>query len=794
MSSAPATPRSSPTDLPPRVRKLLSGLLELVMERLGPLIEQCSEDFERELFASAERAAEGGAQQRCFETLHAFRSKRVELVPFFRAGLEQSLFRLGQARAEDLVAGTRCAELSLVSEAEIEIATAIAESGGRAEVRASAPLYLLGQRFGVLAAAPAFDADRLPVGPRALARLLISALADIDMPLSHRLLLLRQFERQFLPLASAFYEAINAYLVAERVLPHLSFAPLRRGATATAMQGRGSQREPAGDGENGPARATAASLCAPQRPPSASPTAARRLAAPASPLSGSIPPPTWLGMPRPAVAEEDDLLASEVLTTLRALLAARRQRTDRAGTRPRAANAHLVSRRDIDEALKTLQRRSAAPIYVGGRIQAPSMQHVKQDLLAQLRGRVPAGHLPQLSEEEADTIDLLGMLFEQIMRDLKPNGPARFLLAKLQVPLLRIALTDTSFFTRRNHPARRFLNTVAEMSLYWLDGEEPEHELLDKMHHLVDRVNAEFDGDLSLFEKALEDLSGCLRTLVRRAEVAERRHVEAARGRERLELARERAAAAIAARTEGRQLPNILSQVLEQTWTDVLALTELRHGPDAPVYRQRLDLADALIALADGASPQPTPETLAQWRDDLEKGLTLVGLTPADAQVVVRALFAKLGQRSAADGELDSSPTSELSVRIPTNGRVGSREAPGKPEESPPTPEEQAMIDWIKTLPLGTWVEFVVNAQGDRVRRRLSWFSPLTGRCLFVNQRGQKVDERSLVSFARNLLRGDATIIEVHGESLIDRAWQRTLDMLERGEGGAALLRPGESY
>ena len=57
-------------------------------------------------------------------------------------------------------------------------------------------------------------------------------------------------------------------------------------------------------------------------------------------------------------------------------------------------------------------------------------------------------------------------------------------------------------------------------------------------------------------------------------------------------------------------------------------------------------------------------------------------------------------------------------------------------------------------------------------RRKLSWFSPVTGRCLFVNSRGAKVGEKTMDDMARDLVRGNANLWEPQAESIIDRAWR----------------------
>ena len=89
----------------------------------------------------------------------------------------------------------------------------------------------------------------------------------------------------------------------------------------------------------------------------------------------------------------------------------------------------------------------------------------------------------------------------------------------------------------------------------------------------------------------------------------------------------------------------------------------------------------------------------------------------------------------------------------------------------------------LRTLPFGTWFEFVQNQQGDVRRQRLSWYSPVTDNALFVNARGHKVGEQSLDSLARLMAHGQARIVTEDKGRLIDRAWQATLRAL-RGLAG----------
>ena len=101
-----------------------------------------------------------------------------------------------------------------------------------------------------------------------------------------------------------------------------------------------------------------------------------------------------------------------------------------------------------------------------------------------------------------------------------------------------------------------------------------------------------------MFKNVLQELIAHLQTLSRKAEVAERRHVEAARGKEKLTLAREHASRAVEALVKGQKLPRFTRTMLSQAWTDVMALTALRQGEDSPAWKRHLQVAERLIQIA----------------------------------------------------------------------------------------------------------------------------------------------------------------------------------------------------
>src|SRR5688572_24657744 len=215
--------------LPRRVRRSLEQLYSLVSDEMARALERMLAEFEQQLFRQADQAANPALQQTYFETLRLVRQNRADLIPQFLSALESSLagIRTQTSPEKEDTGHLHFGELRLVEEHELDEGSVLRAIAARHESRSSLPLHLLGQRFGVLAGTPAFDSDRLPVGPQALGRLLGQASHVLQLDLQPRLDLFRCFDSTALSGYSALVEAMNAMLARENVLPNLAYVPIR---------------------------------------------------------------------------------------------------------------------------------------------------------------------------------------------------------------------------------------------------------------------------------------------------------------------------------------------------------------------------------------------------------------------------------------------------------------------------------------------------------------------------------------------------------------------------------------
>ena len=807
--SSPGTPphASAPTlasrALPDRVRVLLGGILEYSSDEIERTLVAMLNEFEQQLFKYAEQARSNMVQIRWLEAQRLVKRTRPDLVPRFLIALEAELACIkdppGAKPAATNFRNTR-GELSLVDNLDMDEATVLAEISSRAEVRNSLPLYLLGQRFGVVAGKPAFDAENLPIGPQALCRMIRQASDCLELSGEHRLLLFRTFERHLMPLYGTFIESVNTYLSRNGVLPNLHYVPVRPRAAAPGAVSADRRPKPAAEAARGAAGAPDAASARNGAGAGAATGQPGGTGAPGGAAGGMGGAPGGMaGMPGGAGSGpvgvpgggQEGGAPEDAFQQMRHLLAGRRQLLGKlvGGRQANAGATEPVSTEQVQDVLGKLQQKAGTTVMVNGKQTQRTVTHLKQDLLAQLRQSTPEGKSPALAEEDGDAIDLVGMLFDHIMKDVRPNSPAATLLAKLQVPLLRVAIQDKAFFTRQQHPARQMLNTIAETGAYWLSEEDADQQLVGKMQSVVDRTVRDFDGDLGLFNNLLEDLSGHLQTVTRKAEVAEKRHVEAARGKEKLAMARERAASVVENLLKKQNLPRFTHTLLSQAWTDVMALTSLRQGEDSEAWKQHLEIAERLISVAKNpaGANSLTSEDAQGLRTEIQASLTQVGYHAEEASAIAQRL---VDPQSGADDDSAASRT-ELTMRLKARARLGEDLQAAKKSKKPAlSAEEQMRVAQIRQLPFGTWFEFKLNQQGEKVRRRMSWFSPVTGQVLFVNHRGQKVGDHTLEGLAKAMIQGQVRLVEEEKGTLIDRAWNTVMSALRSFAGQAPAEAP----
>ncbi len=193
-----------------------------------------------------------------------------------------------------------------------------------------------------------------------------------------------------------------------------------------------------------------------------------------------------------------------------------------------------------------------------------------------------------------------------------------------------------------------------------------ERTLLAKVEEIIQRLVAEFNENLTIFMTLEEEFRDFLDQHRRRVEITERRAAEIQRGQERLELARNRAEFELAARSEGRQLPQAVAEFLGNPWQHHITPALLREGEVGDGFTESLELADGILEEVAEAQRHIVGKLwLQNWQPGLRKVFASVGLHGDAAEAAIGALHDTLQAVADARPEMER-PLPELpAVALP---------------------------------------------------------------------------------------------------------------------------------
>ena len=281
--------------------------------------------------------------------------------------------------------------------------------------------------------------------------------------------------------------------------------------------------------------------------------------------------------------------------------------------------------------------------------------------------RAHRDELRQASKGALDhmVIDVIGFLFDQILADPKVPPQMARQIARLQLPVLRAALGDPSFFSSRRHPVRRFINRIASLGSAFEDfGDEGAKEFLAKVKALIHEVvEGDFD-QIEVYEQklaALEAFTG---------EQAERNGPEQATAallsekEDQLRL-RQLYAQRLQGELKDVQAPPFLRDFISKVWSQVLMRAAEQGDTDgATAQRMRTVARDLFLSVQPKATPALRKSFLTQLpklMQDLTEGMNLIAW-PEEAR---RQFF---GQLMPAHAEaLKQAPARQLDINLMAN-------------------------------------------------------------------------------------------------------------------------------
>ena len=250
--------------------------------------------------------------------------------------------------------------------------------------------------------------------------------------------------------------------------------------------------------------------------------------------------------------------------------------------------AQYASTEDIMSSLSQLQ---TAPEFYGssteqiGGDSVISSGLVKDALKQSLQSKQ---HKQALNQNDDGIIDVIGMLFDFILDDKNLVDSVKSLLSRLQIPIIKIALKDKSFFRTKNHSARKLLNELANAGLGVTDNiTVQDNPLFLKLENIVSRVSNEQpeDSDSTFFAELLEDLQRF---------ITQFNHGNRHTGPSK-EAALKLVTTELDSRMSTRDLPNNIVLLLERVWKDIMLDIFFDDGMESDEWDMAMTFVDTLI-------------------------------------------------------------------------------------------------------------------------------------------------------------------------------------------------------
>ncbi|ANI13409.1 thymidine phosphorylase [Pseudomonas citronellolis] len=742
----------SPTAIPGRLPAALVNVRDKASVQLRQALQVLFDNADDTLFEMADRATSNAEQSAFFEAMRDLRLKRKGIErgfvqKFFEGFANLNQYQIGKAPQLDAVSFDN---LSLVQNDELEETVAMDAMVGKVLSRDGLALGHLTTRLNTLVSNKVEDKTN-PLGPRPLCEAFLEACQGLGVEIKVKLIVLKLFEKYVLAELEQLYAEANEILVTHGVLPELKSAPVRR----------------------------------PPRPAAEAAASAGYAGAAASAAAGAY---------LDADSQEAFGALQELMSQVRGSLAARRQVP---------ADAVPISSNDLMRLLSHLQDHLPAQ-----GMDEVDVRHHLDHLLTRVSHK--SGRSRVVGQVDEDVINLVSMLFEFILDDRNLPDSLKALIGRMQIPMLKVAVLDKTFFSRGNHPARRLLNEIASAALGWAEQTDLQRDsLYQKIEQVVMRLLNDFVDDTAIFGVLLEDFIAFTGDERRRSELLEQRTRDAEEGRARADAARREVEQVLNQRLFGRTLPEVVVRLLREAWSKVLLLTCLKHGSDSQPWRDAVATMDDLIWSVE---PHEDPESrtrllemVPQLLKSLREGLTSAAFDPFSTGEFFSRLESlhvqafqrfKQAQEAAADDDLlDGIPLLDEAVEAPAAQGSCQPEmvavveeivlaTPG--EERAPEPEELLADDdeslrKVDELRVGSWVEILEDSE-HKLRCKLAAVIKPTGRYIFVNRTGMKVLEKTRMGLAVEFRRNAVRLLD--DALLFDRALESVIGNLRRLKNG----------
>jgi hypothetical protein len=238
-------------------------------------------------------------------------------------------------------------------------------------------------------------------------------------------------------------------------------------------------------------------------------------------------------------------------------------------------------------------------------------------MLEELHQRKQALKKAAATPEERATIEIVALLFQSILTEDRIPASVRVWFARLQMPVLRVAVTEPDFFATIDHPARRLIDRMGAcvMGFDSAGGNGLSGEALEKeIKRVVQVVEAYPDTGRRVFQTVLTSSRSSSSTTSR---TRTRPRARASRWRSRSSSARRwpsSTRSSCASMLNEVPVQEGVRQFLFQVWADVLATTAVRYGAQGRPSKMKRAAADLIWSASAKVTREERAEVIRACR------------------------------------------------------------------------------------------------------------------------------------------------------------------------------------
>ncbi len=734
----------------------LRGRIRAVTQR-G--LERVAKNFvsyaKEDLLLKARDAGTNAVQLMYFEGLNLIEESHTRITRMLQEGVLAQVEKVSDI--EDVLEKRRrrqageAKHLALVDTDQFEDWLAVAEIISKTENRFTEELLDLRALLGMLAK-PWSHKDVIPVGPAVIMWAFDDAMQEYDLRRQVRGDVYRCFESALVPVLVPLYEALVKLLSDSGAFPSIEDVRRKLAESAVRRNASGVRVDPHAYKDMDKAVRDAA-------------MAADGVG------SGGVDYNPF---------EQGAGTGQRVYTTARNLIGlersarARLGRADEELLAPKnARSADLFEADDILDALAEVEQEFGDAPLTGRRVRTRLIEHLKSR----------HGGRKSLAEEDYDTLEMMENLVESITEDRFITQGIREWVRRMEVTLNKLATKDPEFLrheAEKPHSAMQMLNQLARLGNAQDVREGIDREVGRRVDELLQRVVSEYDQNPEVFTEVVDELH----PLVDRQTQAYRGNVErtirASEGQQKLGRARRRVIDEMAQRFEGQQVPELLLELLNPGWRNLLVHTHLRKGVDSNDWRDQLSIIDQLHGQMVGAIDSQDdgyldPEELLRR---VVAALNSISFDPSKRTPLVMKLSSVLvgdtaGKKTAAS----------LTKVDPGSMPEALGLADVLPDLNPDVDVEDdaVRVDFEKALgrarrmQVGEWLA-TSDKEGRPLILTVAFVGDDNGSFVLVNRRGVKNRELDLRAMAESLFEGRITLLDDFDLPLMERASQRMLE------------------